>query len=393
MSQKLISRSPDLLRLRNEGYDIEIRAAYLLVKSVPYVNSKREVLTGTLVAPLTLAGDVTAQPADHTVMFAGEYPCRENGLPIESIRNSSDRTRLDDGLFIDHRFSNKASTGPDKDFYDKMTRYITILAGPAEALCGHATARIHRFEESTEQDSPFVYLDTASSNAGIASASRKLQTEKIAIVGLGGTGSYVLDLLAKTPVKQIHLFDGDRFLQHNAFRSPGAASCEELRIAPQKVDYFAAKYSNMHRGIVTHDEYIESANVEELIGMDFVFLCLDRGTAKRNIIEALSKWGTPFIDASMGVEIDDGAVGGIVAITTATTDKCDHISRRISLSDADPDADYSRNIQIADLSALNAALAVIRWKKLCGFYRDFTNERYSTFTIDTHVLINEEEAI
>ena len=51
---------------------------------------------------------------------------------------------------------------------------------------------------------------------------RKLSLKNVAIVGLGGTGSYVLDLVAKTPVRQIHLDDGDMFLQHNAFGSPSA---------------------------------------------------------------------------------------------------------------------------------------------------------------------------
>ena len=53
-------------------------------------------------------------------------------------------------------------------------------------------------------------------------------------MGLGGTGSYVLDLVAKTPVWEIHLFDGDAFLQHNAFRSPGAPSLDELEAQPPK---------------------------------------------------------------------------------------------------------------------------------------------------------------
>ncbi len=39
MSRQLISRSPDLQRLEDEGYDLEIRSGYLLVKDVPYVNS------------------------------------------------------------------------------------------------------------------------------------------------------------------------------------------------------------------------------------------------------------------------------------------------------------------------------------------------------------------
>lgn len=48
---------------------------------------------------------------------------------------------------------------------------------------------------------------------------RKFQHERVAIVGVGGTGSYILDMVAKTWVREIHLFDSDRFLQYNAFRS------------------------------------------------------------------------------------------------------------------------------------------------------------------------------
>jgi hypothetical protein len=74
------------------------------------------------------------------------------------------------------------------------------------------------------------------------------------------------------------------------------------------------------------------------------------------------------------------------------------ISARISRSvripfvdDAGGD-DYSRNVQIADLNALNAALAVIRWKKLLGFYRDLDREHHTTYTIDGNMLLNEDKA-
>ena len=88
--------------------------------------------------------------------------------------------------------------------------------------------------------------------------------KKLGIVGVGGTGSYVLDLTAKTPVKEIHLFDGDRFLQHNAFRSPGAPSADELRALPYKVDYFEKIYSKMRRGIVPHAYHLDASNVAQL---------------------------------------------------------------------------------------------------------------------------------
>lgn len=391
MSQRPISLSPDLRRLREEGYDIEIRSGHLVVKSVPYVNATKEVLRGTLVSVLTLAGDVAAPPTDHVAMFAGEYPCRADGSPIEGFRHASERKEVAPGLFVDHSFSGKSTAGAYKDFHEKMTRYIAIISAPAAALDPEATARTYPFVEATEEESAFAYIDTASSSTGTVALGQRLEQGAVGIVGLGGTGSYVLDLVAKTPVKHIHLFDGDHFLQHNAFRSPGAASCDELRAKPRKVDYLAAEYSKMHRGIVPHPYFVEQSNIEALRGMEFVFLCLDRGLAKKEIVQALLGWGVPFIDVGLGVELGDDNLGGILTVTTVTSEKSDHIERRIRLSEADPDADYSRNIQIADLNALNAAMAVIKWKKLRGFYRDQGREHFSAYTIGTGVLTNEEQ--
>jgi hypothetical protein len=87
-----------------------------------------------------------------------------------------------------------------------------------------------------DEASVFNYTETASDRAGIGALTQKLVGQKIAIIGLGGTGSYVLDLVSKTPVQEIRIIDADEFLQHNAFRAPGAPSIDELRDAPKKVD-------------------------------------------------------------------------------------------------------------------------------------------------------------
>ena len=110
MSHQLINRSADLKQLRDEGYNLEIRSSYLLVRDVPYVNSKKEVRRGTLVSELTLAGDITARPGSHVTYFVGEHPCDENGNQIAKIKNSSRRHTLADGIVIDHTFSSEAET-------------------------------------------------------------------------------------------------------------------------------------------------------------------------------------------------------------------------------------------------------------------------------------------
>lgn len=201
---------------------------------------------------------------------------------------------------------------------------------------------------------------------------------------------YILDLVAKTPVVEIHTFDGDRFLTHNAFRGPGAPSIEELEAAPYKVDHFASMYARMHRGVIPHPYFIDEANVQELADLDFVFVAVDDGEARKVIVDALEEFGVPFIDVGLGVEEVDGKLTGIVRTTTSTAEKRDHVGARISFADPGGVDDYRSNIQIAELNALNAALAVIRWKKLRGIYADLEGEFHSGYAIDGNHIVNDE---
>ena len=94
----------------------------------------------------------------------------------------------------------------------------------------------------------FCYLDSASSRAGISLITSKLALPKVAIVGLGGTGSFILDLIAKTPIHEIHPYDADKLYTHNAFRGAPAASVEELDAAPAKVDHYQHTFFACLRG-------------------------------------------------------------------------------------------------------------------------------------------------
>ena len=392
MSHQLISHSPDLTKLRAEGYDLETRAGFLLVRDVPYVTSQREVRRGVLVMALDLAGDVTSRPSTHVAYFSGEYPCTEKGTRIGQIENSSQEQQLGEGVVVQHTFSAKPlPNGHYPDYYTKVSTYVAILSGPAQKLEPGASAKTFPvILAEVDDDDPFHYIDTASSRAGIASISRKLAIAKVGVVGLGGTGAYVLDLIAKTPVGEIHLYDGDLYLQHNAFRSPGASSKEELAARMTKVAYYHQLYSRMRRGVVCHAVPVDEQNIDELCDLDFVFLCIDDDAKKGVIIRRLITSDMSFIDVGLGVQQTDGSLGGILRVTASTKEKRDHLPQRISTADSIEDNEYDTNIQIAELNALNAALAVVKWKKLVGFYRDLKGEHNSYFTIDSNLLANDD---
>src|SRR5690554_1920306 len=103
----------------------------------------------------------------------------------------------------------------------------------------------------------FKYIDTNSTRAGIEIMNDKFHGCKVAIIGLGGTGSYIRDLLAKTPVLEIHNYDGDDIALHNLFRAPGAIDASILdERTIKKVDYYQEIYSKMHTGIYAHPYYV-----------------------------------------------------------------------------------------------------------------------------------------
>lgn len=211
MSRRPIDRSPALKKLRDEGFDIEVVDGYLLMHDVPYVNDKREVKRGILMAALDLTNDVAQPPKDHQAKWAGDCPCNEDGSIMLGLGPSQAPTVIS-GHQVTWNFSCKPKPA-DKydDFHHKMSHYASKISGPAHAV--DPTVKPQRFKprQPDPEDSVFLYEDTASSRADIVAINGKLKSLRIGIVGLGGTGSYVLDFVAKTPVKEIHLFDGDTF--------------------------------------------------------------------------------------------------------------------------------------------------------------------------------------
>ena len=275
-----------------------------------------------------------------------------------------------------------------------MTRYVEIISNPARAINPSVNACTYKPVAASEEDSIFVYTDSASSRVGIAGLAKKLAMDKVAIIGLGGTGSYVLDLAAKTHVREIHLFDGDEFLQHNAFRAPGAASFESLDKKPSKVSYFAGIYSQMRRGIVPHEGYLDDTTVDQLVGFNFVFLCVDKPAVRKLVSDFLHDQKIPFVDVGMELELieEQQCLVGTCRVTLSTPDKFDHFLRHVSTKQNDANDLYRSNIQVADLNALNASLAVIKWKKYCGFYQDCYKEYQSAYAINAHQLTRDEIA-
>jgi hypothetical protein len=139
---------------------------------------------------------------------------------------------------------------------------------------------------------------------------------------------------------------------------------------------------------------MNSARFPLLDDLDFVFICIDDSGIKRTLVEHLEARGRRFIDVGMGLYQTEFGLAGTVRVTTSTPALRDHVweRQRIPMVGGEGGDPYATNIQVAELNALNAAFAVIRWKRLCGFYADLGGEHFSAYSIGENHIINEDVA-
>lgn len=382
---RLVRNSPDLARLVQDGFAVRIVNAFLVVDDIPFVDDNAQVRLGSLLCPLDLSGNTTTRPSTHVMCFVGGIPRDKNGHAIEGLVNDGvEKWSATTELTASCGFSQKPAAGGYCDFYEKVTYYAAMIVGPAQAKDPNASPYTYRPVQTDEDDGVFLYVDTFSSRAGITDLNDRLALEKVVIIGLGGTGAHLLDALAKTPVRTIHLYDGDVLRTHNAFRAPGAASLEDVAAGKKKVDYYTAMYSGMRRGVAPHAVNVTAENAHELLDANFAFLAMDSGPDKKAIIDTLTANGVSFIDTGVGLSKDTGGINGQLRITTSTPGRSEHLEKDGLVSYfAGEDAEYDTNLQVDELNAITANLAVIRYKKLLGFYADAEGEHHTVYVVDS----------
>lgn len=292
-----------------------------------------------------------------------------NGEPIGNLINSDGKTWSD----ISIKKGSQDSPEDDVSASDLIHRY-------AKQILGAVSAAGHLETAFLVKQGPLKIPNTFEARAAIGPVQDRIRDQRIAIIGLGGTGAYVLDLVAKTPVKEIHLLDSDQMDWHNFMRAPGAPTCEEIKsmrnACLRKVDYYHAKYTSLRQGIYAHALRVDNSTMFAAFlsthPVDYAFVCIDQqkdcdAPRQDAVYAALSESGTPFIDSGVSITLENDAVRG--AITTSA-----HDAGTVAWKKAIPNARMCgnapgyRNIQLPEVNALAAALAVVEWRRQTGQY-------------------------
>lgn len=366
----------DVQALIDDGYSVVIvDDRYLIVENVPYCPAAGRIAYGDIISPYSVVNGVSHLNNDHTVWFTGSLPHTAQGASLHDALVADMTVTLTAGRKALCRLSNKPAKAEDlarmlQSFHVKMLHYVNKLSRHARDIDPTARADYRGQLQVNARPSVFYYPNTAIARSGLDAYEDKLRQQKVAIVGVGGTGSYILDALAKTPIEEIHIYDGDKIEAHNCFRMPGALKPGDAFSGVTKAEYLAKHYGQMRTGIVGRPVRIDEQNITELADCSFVFIAIDDGPSRGLIASYLIGRSIPFIDVGIGVDKvpDSVQLHARARVTLVTPQTADLLARLPTTEDA-ANADYN-NIQLVELNALNATLAVVRYKQFLGFYTD-----------------------
>lgn len=186
----------------------------------------------------------------------------------------------------------------------------------------------------------------------------KIRNKTVAIAGVGGTGSNILDMLVRSGVKKIHIIDMDKLEESNMFRM--CVNSKEL-VGQPKVEALKTQYKDFDVEIIAHNSDVKTIDFSEL-KPDYIFSAIDNIEARKAVINQAKQNNTPGVDVGIWVDIPRNStqIEYSVRVSNILTLNPDNLAGAAGA--------YEQPIQIVDLNVLNASLAVVKMKEHFDFY-------------------------
>lgn len=128
----------------------------------------------------------------------------------------------------------------------------------------------------------------------------RLYHARVAVFGIGGVGGQAVEVLARSGVGTLSLFDSDTVAESNLNRQLVAL---HSTLGQYKVDAMAARIADIDPDTVVHTHRMfynaDTAPAVDLSRFDYVLDCIDTVSAKLLLIEGCKAAGTPIL-CSMG---------------------------------------------------------------------------------------------
>ena len=301
---------------------------------------------------------------------------------------------IGEGITVYQQWSRKLrSDGVSRayvSYEEKVLTYVHEVADHAEGKRPGVRAVLTGLapDDVRMATSQFAYVDPNPYRNGTRGIEQKIEDEIVAVIGVGGTGSFLVDILTKTNIQEVHLYDDDIVDVPNAFRIAGAVRVGELGGATYKVDWHRSRYSEVRiRGLHVYKQRITEENIDCLERCTTVFIAVDDLLVRRRLQDACTRLGKHHVAVGIGLEIEgehNDQIGGMIKVETNYAPGEHQLERTNETQQPHDGVEvYDSNIQTAETNMLGAALAIVEWKATKGFYRSDRDQMHDTKIFST----------
>ncbi|MEA3507823.1 MAG: HesA/MoeB/ThiF family protein [Synergistota bacterium] len=129
---------------------------------------------------------------------------------------------------------------------------------------------------------------------------KRLFSSRAAVIGCGGLGGLIVELMARAGVGELLLVDGDRFSADNMNRQ---VLCKEMDIGRPKAEVAAERVKDVNGAVEATAlcDYLTQDNAFSVIsGCDVAVDALDSNSARSLLKQACEKAGIPMVHGAIG---------------------------------------------------------------------------------------------
>ena len=369
----------DLLRQTSlqRGWVVRVEKNLITLSGVPYRKKNGDagscnISVATEDDQLTMKAPENSGEAIHAAILTGVEGGRAYSKTSEPVGNV---------LWSDDETSCVISIITDEGAYQNAWHALTIYAVFVTAEVG----------QEQRQNSASVFHFSVEGESDLDSENWRVRArdQRIGIVGLGGVGLWIFDLMSKTDVRKIEVWDEDKIEGRNLLRAPGWASSDA--IGEKKASYFGSQYERVRQGISIHEENL-SVELQPSVftELDFVFIAVDKAETRTALCEALEEANVPFVDVGMGLERREGRVRGSFQVFYSGS-KPDRWRVGIPTVEGNGQDEY-RALQLAELGALNASFAVGVWRRHIGQYEGTSIDWLVRYLVEDNEILKRSES-
>lgn len=184
---------------------------------------------------------------------------------------------------------------------------------------------------------------------------------KVAVVGLGGVGSMVVETLYKKGVRDFILYDNDNIDIKN--RSRISILSKDAKDGDKKIDMF----DTLHDATFTKYGLFDESNQDSIKNANVVIICVDEYEPRQKIGKACIKWCVPYFN--LGIGYDKSAQIYSVDIVLHPTNETVNMPTQNVRHNEYIEMD---NLQMAEGPLYLSSRVALAITNLCGLY-DYPN--------------------